>query len=233
MRLEAAYAAKRPCLPLPARPNGLRALSDALIRFDDLACRRGHRLLWRGVSGALGAGQALHVTGANGIGKSSLIRILAGLLPPAAGHVARSADAAMIDEAHALDRDRTVAEALLFWAAVDGCAAGAVEQALERLEIGHLTDVPVRFLSTGQRKRAGLARVVASDAPLWLLDEPGNGLDRDGIALLEALIAAHRAGGGAVVVASHLSLDLADAAMLDLSAHIPSGEALWADEVTE
>ena len=204
-------------------------MSDALIAFQGLACRRGYRLLWRSVSGRLAAGEALHVTGANGIGKSSLIRILAGLLPAAAGTVERHAAMAMIDEAHALDRDLSVSRALAFWADVDGISPEAVTGALAQLDIGHLADVPVRFLSTGQRKRAGLARVVASGTPLWLLDEPGNGLDRDGLALLERLMATHRASGGAVVLASHLPLALADAATLDLSAHQPDAAALWAE----
>ena len=204
-------------------------MSDVLIRFDGLACRRGDRVLWRGVSGALRPGAALHVVGANGIGKSSLIRILAGLLPAAMGRVERPARAAMIDEALALDRDLSVARALAFWAALDGSGDAAVTNALDRLGIAHLADVPVRFLSTGQRKRAGLARVLAADAPLWLLDEPGNGLDREGLALLESLIAAHRVNGGAVIVASHLALAMAGADSLDLSEHLPAPGAAWVE----
>lgn len=202
-------------------------MSGALIQFDGLACRRGDRLLWRRVSGRLTAGQAMHVTGANGTGKSSLIRILAGLLPPAAGTIDRSGSIAMIDEAHALDRDLTVGQALAYWAKVDGAEPDAVQAALARLGIGHLGQVPVRFLSTGQRKRAGLARVLASGATLWLLDEPGNGLDRDGLALLERLIADHRAAGGAILLASHLPLGVEGATTLDLLAHQPAGEDVW------
>lgn len=204
-------------------------MTDALIHFDALACRRGDRLLWRGVSGRLAAGEALHVTGANGIGKSSLIRIAAGLLPAAHGSIERPARTAMIDESHALDRELTVAGALTFWAKVDGAEAAAVGQALARLQISHLGDVPVRFLSTGQRKRAGLARVLASGSTLWLLDEPGNGLDREGLALLEQLMAEHRAAGGAIVLASHLPLGLEGAMTLDLSAFQPAGDDQWVD----
>ena len=196
-------------------------MSVALLHGEALACQRGDRILWRGVSLSLRAGEALHVTGANGIGKSSLIRVAAGLLPPAHGTLALAARAALVDEAHALDRELSVARALAFWAALDGGQADSVPAALARLGIGHLAQVPVRFLSTGQRKRAALARVVASAAPLWLLDEPGNGLDRDGLALLETLVAEHRAGGGAVLLASHLPLAMAGAATLDLSAHRP------------
>lgn len=217
----------RPILPLPACFSEPFAMTRELIRFDALACRRGTRLLWRGVGGQLAAGEALHVTGANGIGKSSLIRILADLLPAAHGTVRRDGRIAMIDEAHALDRDMTVGHALAFWAKVDGIGRDKVAGALASLHIGHLVDVPVRFLSTGQRKRAGLARLLVSSASLWLLDEPGNGLDRDGLALLEQLMADHRATGGAVLLASHLPLAVDGAKTLDLSAHQPVGEDIW------
>lgn len=196
-------------------------MSKALLAFDALACRRGDRLLWRGASAVLGAGDALHVTGANGIGKSSLLRILAGLLPAAAGSVSRPERLALVDEAHALDRELPLAEALLFWAKLDGGNRQTVITSLDRLAIAHLAPVPVRILSTGQKKRAALARVLVADAPLWLLDEPANGLDRDGVVLLEGMIAAHRASGGAVVLASHQPLTLGEAGMLDLAALRP------------
>jgi heme exporter protein A len=196
-------------------------LSQTLLAFDALACRRGDRLLWRGASAALRPGDALHVSGANGTGKSSLLRLLAGLLPPAAGSVERRARTALIDETLALDRALPLAEALLFWARLDGGTLVSVLTALDRLGVAHLAPVPVRILSTGQKKRAALARVLAADAPLWLLDEPANGLDRDGVVLLEGLIAAHRAAGGAIVLASHQPLQLGDAAVLDLAELVP------------
>lgn len=196
-------------------------MSEPSLAFDALACRRGDRMLWCGASAVLGAGDALHVTGANGIGKSSLLRILAGLLPAASGTVQRPDRLALVDDAHALDRELPLAEALLFWARLDGGDRQTVMSALDRLAIVHLAPVPVRILSTGQKKRAALARMLAADAPLWLLDEPANGLDRDGVVLLEALIAAHRASGGAVVLASHQPLTLGEATVLDLAALTP------------
>ncbi len=196
-------------------------MSDALLTVDALACMRGQRLLWRGLSLRVGAGDAVQIVGANGIGKSSLLRILAGLLPPTSGTVTCDAPVALIDEGHALDPELPLGRALTFWAALDGGSAATVHDALDRLAIAHLAPVPVRILSTGQKKRAALARLLAADAPLWLLDEPGNGLDRDGIALLEGLIAAHRASGGAVVLASHLPLTLGEAQPIDLRAHQP------------
>lgn len=196
-------------------------MSNALLTADALACARGGRVLWRGLSLRVGAGDSVQVVGANGIGKSSLLRILAGLLPPTSGTVSRAVPVALIDEGHALDPELPLGRALTFWAALDGGDAATVHDALDRLAIAHLAPVPVRILSTGQKKRAVLARLLAADAPLWLLDEPGNGLDRDGIALLEGLIAAHRAGGGAVMVASHLPLTLGDARQVDLRAYQP------------
>jgi heme exporter protein A len=147
----------------------------------------------------------LLVTGPNGAGKSSLIRLAAGLLRPAAGRVERSAAAALADEAPALDPRLTLGRALAFWAGID---SRRPDQAIEAMGLTRLVDVPVRMLSTGQRKRASLARVIAAGAPLWLLDEPANGLDEEGLERLEAAMAAHRAGGGAILAASHQPLPL-------------------------
>jgi len=160
---------------------------------------------------ALGPGDAALVTGPNGAGKSSLLRVAAGLLRPFEGAVERTAAPALLAEQHALDPERSLAGALGFWATLDG-----VEPALDAVGLAHLAHVPVRLLSTGQRRRAGLARVVASRARLWLLDEPASGLDAGSVALLERLVAAHRAGGGAVLVASHTSIDLPGARVLVL-----------------
>jgi len=181
----------------------------AALVFRDVTCARGGRILFEGLSFALPAGGAALVTGPNGVGKSSLIRIAAGLLKPAKGQVEGPAARAMMAEAAALDAERRLGSALRFWAALDddGADAGArVSAALEATNLAALAEVPVRLLSTGQRRRAALARVVASGAALWLLDEPANGLDDASVRLLEGLIATHRAGGGAVLVATHLPI---------------------------
>ena len=178
------------------------------LRFDDVACRRGGRLLFEGVSFALSAGQAAIVTGPNGTGKSSLLRIAAGLLEPAAGTVTRDGGAALADENAALDRDLPLGEALAFWAGLDGRAA-ALPDAMVAMGLARLTPVPVRMLSTGQRKRATLARAIASGARIWLLDEPANGLDAEAVARLETACAAHLAGGGIVLATTHQPLAIA------------------------
>ena len=170
-------------------------------------------LLFRGVNVALAAGQALHLTGPNGSGKSSLIRILAGLMRPFAGSVARNGAVGLLDERPALDEQAPLGRALDFWAKVDGAATDATD----RLGIADLADVPVRYLSTGQRKRTALARLMGQQAPIWLLDEPLNGLDSDATALVEALVGEHCASGGIAIVASHQDFALAGAQAL----HIP------------
>jgi heme exporter protein A len=109
----------------------------------------------------------------------------------------------MADDALALDRELPLGKALSFWARLDG---GSPDKALDAMGLAPLVEVPVSFLSTGQARRARLARVIASGAPLWLLDEPTNGLDVDGLARLNAAIADHRSAGGAVVAASHGAL---------------------------
>jgi heme exporter protein A len=180
-----------------------------LLALRGVACLRGGRLLFEGLDLALEPGGAAVVKGPNGVGKSSLIRIAAGLLRAAAGTVER-AEAALADEHLALDERQPLARALAFWLAhpAPGIAA---------MGLGPLAQVPVRMLSTGQRKRAALARVIASGAPLWLLDEPGNGLDADGLARLEAAMAAHRAAGGAILAATHQPLALPDARSVTLA----------------
>lgn len=182
-----------------------------ILALDEVAVARGGRVLVDGLSLRLGAGDAALVTGPNGAGKSSLLRVAAGLLRPVAGRIERGGAAALLIEAHALDPELPLGRALDFWAAVDGVAP-----ALDALELAHLADIPVRLLSTGQRRRAGLARVVAGGAALWLLDEPANGLDADGVLLLERLLAEHRARGGAVMVASHTPVSLPDAVEMRL-----------------
>ena len=173
----------------------------ALLRFDGVTCRRGGRLLFEDMNLELGSGQAVHLGGPNGSGKSSLIRLAAGLLRTEAGSVERS-ELALADEALALDRELPLRRALAFWIG----DATRLDEALGALDLRRLAHVPARLLSTGQAKRATLARVAASGAPLWLLDEPLNGLDPDGVERLDALIAEHRNSGGAVFAASHAPL---------------------------
>ena len=182
----------------------------------DLACRRGDRLLFRGVSFELHGGEALHLAGPNGIGKSSLMRILAGLLRAYNGHVEHEGALALSDERPALDTHRPLGEALAFWRQVDRAGEARADFGLE-----DLLDVPVRYLSTGQRKRAALARLAASGARIWLLDEPLNGLDTHWGASAQAAIEAHRALGGIAVIASHQPLQLQKLRTLSLLEHLP------------
>ena len=173
---------------------------SALLSGEGLALVRGGRLLFDALDVALDPGDALHVTGPNGCGKSSLIRLVAGLLSPSAGRIER-ADAALADEGLALDRELPLRRALAWW------GGRRLDEAIEQYDLGRLGAVPVRLLSTGQAKRARLARVMASGAPLWLLDEPLNGLDVDGVDRVKGAIVDHLARGNALLYASHQPLD--------------------------
>ena len=187
-----------------------------LLALDGVACERGGRILWRGLNLSLMPGAIIHVTGPNGIGKSSLLRLAAGLLPVFAGQMQRRAAVALIDERHALDSELPLVRALGRWARIVHAPHAAISAAMAATGIAHLAPVPVRLFSTGQRKRAALARLLIANAPLWLVDEPGNGLDADGLALLRSLITRHRARGGAALLASHFDLLLSDVETLDL-----------------
>lgn len=180
---------------------------NARLALNAVACTRGGRTLFAGVSLALASGEAAVVTGPNGVGKSSLIRIAAGLLAPSEGVVERDGGVALLGEGHGLDPELPLIDAVEFWAGIDGHRRETLG-ALDNVGLEPMADAPVRWLSTGQRKRAGLARMLCSHAPIWLLDEPANGLDIGGTELLATLIAAHRASGGIALVATHVPVDV-------------------------
>lgn len=174
-------------------------MQGASIAATDLACRRGDRVLFAGLSFRLAAGEAVQVAGHNGIGKSSLLRILAGLAPAFEGTLAVEGTVGLLDERPALDPALPLGRALAFWQRLDR----GTDPQLQRLGLAPLLDVPVRYLSTGQKKRAAFARLLGQGARVWLLDEPLNGLDSRAVELAEALVAEHAASGGVAVIASH------------------------------
>ena len=208
-----------------------------LFEGRGLACRRGDRLVFQGLDFELAAGGALVLTGPNGSGKSSLLRLMAGLTPPLLG--ALSWDGTAVGEDPAAHRARlhlvghqdalkpvlTVAETLAFSAALRETSADRVPPALQRFHLAELADLPCRVLSAGQRRRLALARLLASPAPLWLLDEPSTGLDEASMLDLLAAIAEHRADGGLVAIATHLPLPLPAARTLSLADFAPRRSA--------
>lgn len=195
---------------------------------DNLLCVRGERTVFSGLDFTLEDGGALVLVGPNGSGKSSLLRLMAGLLRPAAGDLKWDGEETLEDpEAHggrlhyvghhdAVKPVLNVAENVSFWASLRG-TEGRVKEALEAFAIAHLADVPGRFLSAGQKRRVHLARILAAPAPLWLLDEPTTALDKQTIAALEATIARHRQAGGMVVISTHSDIKLEDFQLLDLA----------------
>lgn len=204
--------------------------STARLSAAGLTCDRGERRVFAHVAFEVAAGGVLAVVGPNGTGKSSLLRLLAGLLPPAGGQIAWNGQPAADDaDAHrarlhyighldALKPTLTPAEMLAFQAALRGqrLGAAAVAAALDAFGLARFANLPARFLSQGQRRRAALARLVATPAPLWLLDEPTLGLDADSVALLAAALARHRSAGGLAVIATHGGLELGAHSVLDL-----------------
>lgn len=177
-----------------------------LISATDLSIGRGDRTLLSGLNLSISAGDVLHLRGRNGVGKSSLIEVLAGLRPPLAGQLQRAQPMHWIGHRNALQGDQSVAENLADWCALNGLDRAGLPGALDRLGLARLKSRPARMLSAGQKRRAALARLLIVPRPLWLLDEPLSGLDAEGTQLLGALMNEHLAGVGGIVVTSHQSL---------------------------
>ena len=207
----------------------------ALFAGRGLGCLRGECPVFAGLDFDLPAGGALVLHGPNGAGKSSLLRVMAGLLPPVAGALfwrgqplparpgeAHAARLHYLGHANAVKPDLSVAANLRLWPVLRGAGDAAVPAALADLGLANLAEVPARLLSSGQQRRLALARLRAAPAPLWLLDEPGVGLDAESLDRLARLIAAHRAAGGAVALATHQPLDLPGAAWLAVDAFTPT-----------
>lgn len=199
---------------------------------ENLVLNRGGRTVVDGLSFRLQAGEALVLTGANGTGKTTLLRALAGFLAPASGAVSidvggdERAPAECMHFVGHLDGIKThltVNENLAFWADYlggtrDEEGRARIDAALERLGLGGLSDIPAGYLSAGQKRRLALSRVVAVKRPLWLLDEPTVSLDTASVARLVAAIEAHLADGGLAIVATHMTLGLAQARKIRLGA---------------
>ena len=182
----------------------------------DLACRRGERLVFTALSFRVAAGDVLLLRGPNGSGKSSLLRCMAGLLAPVAGAQTWDERPIALDpEAHrgrlryvghqdAVKPALTVLENLALWQQLHGVSdSAALRRALTALGLDPLAELPARLLSAGQRRRVALARLLATPAPLWLLDEPTTALDDEGVGRFARMAGDHRAGGGLVVLSSH------------------------------
>ncbi len=191
------------------------------VVLQNVAVIRGNRLVLDHFSLESSGGDIVWIRGANGSGKSTLLRLIAGLLPKASGQLDVNGHIALADENLALDPNLSLEVALGYWATMDGATASVRAAALAAMDLVPLADVPVRYLSTGQRKRAAIARLLASQARVWLLDEPYNGVDSDNATRLDAALLRHASTGGIALVAAHQapSVNVAQSIILDRRAN--------------
>jgi heme exporter protein A len=193
----------------PPKANG-----QSFMRLigQGLGCVRGGREIFSSLDFAVAAGQALAVTGINGAGKSSLLRLIAGLLPAAGGAITLEGSATeltLAEQTHylghrdALKPALTVLENLDFWRGFLGGEAVDGRSSLESVGLGHAAHLPAAFLSAGQRRRLSIARLIAVNRPVWLLDEPTSALDTSGQAVVARLMGAHLRSGGIILAATH------------------------------
>ena len=209
------------------------------MRFfgQGLECVRGERLVFSELDFALDPGGALILAGRNGSGKTSLLRLMAGLAPRRAGELAwddgpvaddpdrHAARLRYVGHLDAVKPVLTVRENLEFWARLGGGDAAVAMRALARFGLERLAHVPARYLSAGQRHRLSLSRLLAAPAELWLLDEPTVALDTESVAALMAALAEHRAGGGMAAIATNVELGDIGAATLDMRRFAPAPDA--------
>jgi heme exporter protein A len=191
--------------------------SPVRISLENVAVIRGNRLVWQRLSLLATPGDIIWIRGANGCGKSTLLRLIAGLLPVTVGVLNVEGRIALADDNSGLDANQPLEKALGFWAGMDAARGELRHEAMKAVDLIALADVPVRYLSSGQRRRATIARVIASGAPVWLLDEPYNGLDSASMTRLDAALLRHAASGGIALVAAHQapSINVAQSISLD------------------
>ena len=192
----------------------------ALLSGTDLCLLRGERCLFEGINFALSTGELLLVRGANGCGKTSLLRAIAGLTGFESGYISWqgaptdqdrhsfSADVVWMAHRVGFKNDLTLIENLRFETGLRSASLAKIDEVLERLGISRLTDLPLRSLSAGQQRRVALARMLISDARLWLMDEPFTNLDAGGQALVIELISEHLRRDGACVMAAHQEVEV-------------------------
>jgi heme exporter protein A len=187
---------------------------------DSLVCERGGRTVFSGLNFSVSSGEALMVVGRNGAGKSSLLRMIAGLICISAGRLEITGakdEATIAEQAHylghldALKPSLSVSENLRFWAEYLGGHADAIEPALDVVDLARLANLPAGYLSAGQRRRLSIARLVAVERPIWLLDEPTSALDVQSQDRLAGLMRKHMAGGGMIMAATHGPIGLENA----------------------
>jgi len=192
---------------------------------SDLACQRGGREVFTGVSFSVASGEALTIVGRNGAGKSSLLRMVVGLVRIADGRIALDGgdpELNVAEQAHylghqdALKPSLSVAENLRFWSGFLGTGAADIAEPLAAVGLDTLADLPAAYLSAGQRRRLSIARILAVKRPIWLLDEPTSALDAAAQERLAEFMRAHIAGGGLILAATHSALGLNDARELRL-----------------
>lgn len=189
-----------------------------MLSLRNLTVARGGIAVLEGVSLTLGAGEALVLRGPNGLGKTTLLRTIAGLQPAMAGEIDADPETlAYASHADGVKPTLSVLENLRFWASVFGQGEEAIAAALSAMDLEKLTDRPAQNLSAGQKRRLGLARLAVTGRAVWLLDEPTVSLDAASVGLFAAMVKRHLASGGAAVLATHIDLGLEAATVLDLS----------------
>ena len=202
------------------------------VTVTDLTCRRGEAIVLEGVSFGVPRGRALVLRGPNGAGKTTLLRTLAGLTPPVRGTMPDPERAAYAGHADGLKAQLTVAENLAFWAAIFGTGSVEMANAARAFDLGELRDRRAAELSAGQKRRAGLARLLITGRALWLLDEPTVSLDRDSVGRFARILRTHLEAGGAAILATHIDLGI-EADELDVAAFAAGSDATLRDPFAE
>jgi heme exporter protein A len=203
------------------------------LAASDLAIARGGITLAAGISFALASGEGLIVTGANGAGKSTLLRVIAGLLGAAGGTVTLegggdswpdvAAASHYLGHQNAMKPALTVVENLAFWQSFNGAPAATPDEALEQTGLSHTRDLPYAYLSTGQKRRISIAKLLLNERPVWILDEPTAGLDARSSRDFAGLMGRHLAGDGILIAATHVPLGLDNLKTLEIGAPANTG----------